>query len=48
MRKTHRLIEQHLINGQNFRSKKLLKTRKEILKPLRVVRKSLNKINVRI
>ena len=41
MRKTHRLIEQHLVNGQSLNQSELLKTREEILKPLRVVRKSL-------
>ena len=41
MRKTHRLIEQHLVNGQPLDQTKLLKTREEILKPLRVVRESL-------
>ena len=41
MRKTHRIIEQHLVNGQPIDQTKLLKTREEILKPLRVVRESL-------
>ena len=41
MRKTHRSIEQHLVNGQPLDQTKLLKTREEILKPLRVVRESL-------
>ena len=41
MRKTHRLIEQHLVNGVPLDQSKLLKNREEILKPLRVVRESL-------
>ena len=41
MRKTHRLIEQHLVNHQNLEQNKLLQSREEILKPLRVVRQSL-------
>ncbi len=41
MRKTHRLIEQHLVNGVALDQSKLLKNREEILKPLRVVRESL-------
>ncbi len=41
MRKTHRLIEQHLVNNQPLDQAKLFKSREEILKPLRVVRESL-------
>jgi len=41
MRTTHRLIEQHLVNKKPLDRKKLLSTREEILKPLRVVRESL-------
>ena len=41
MRKTHRLIEQHLVNGHSLDQSKLLNSREEILKPLRVVRESL-------
>tara|TARA_B100001029_G_scaffold179271_1_gene188207 strand:- start:1794 stop:4478 length:2685 start_codon:yes stop_codon:yes gene_type:complete len=43
MRKTHRLIEQHLVNGHYLDQSKLLSSREEILKPLRVVRESLEK-----
>jgi len=41
MRVTHRSIEQHLVNNKPLDQKKLLSTREEILKPLRVVRESL-------
>ncbi len=41
MRITHRLIEQHLVNNKPLNQKKLLNSREEILKPLRVVRESL-------
>jgi len=41
MRSTHRSIEQHLINRKPLDPKKLLNTREEILKPLRIVRESL-------
>ncbi len=41
MRITHRSIEQHLINKKPLDKKKLLNSREEILKPLRVVRESL-------
>ena len=41
MRVTHRLIEQHLVNNKSLDQKKLLSSREEILKPLRVVRESL-------
>ena len=41
MRKTHRDIEQHLVNKKPLNSKKLLTSREEILRPLRVVRESL-------
>ena len=41
MRITHRSIEQHLVNKMPLNQKKLLSSREEILKPLRVVRESL-------
>ena len=41
MRKTHRLIEQHLVNNKSLNHNELLYTKEEILKPLRVVRESL-------
>ncbi len=41
MRVTHRSIEQHLVNNKPLDQKKLLSSREEILKPLRVVRESL-------
>ena len=41
MRLTHRSIEQHLVNRKPLNSKNLLNSREEILKPLRVVRESL-------
>ena len=41
MRNTHRLIEQHLIYKKPLDQNKLLNTKEEILKPLRVVRESL-------
>jgi len=41
MRLTHRSIEQHLIKKKPLDKKKLLSSREEILKPLRVVRESL-------
>ena len=41
MRLTHRSIEQHLVNNKPLDQKKLLSSREEILKPLRVVRESL-------
>ena len=41
MRTTHRLIERHLINKKPLNTKKLLSSREEILKPLRIVRESL-------
>ena len=41
MRITHRAIEQHLVNKKPLNQKKLLRSREEILKPLRVVRESL-------
>jgi phosphoenolpyruvate carboxylase len=41
MRKTHRLIEQHLTYKKHLDTRKLLSSREEILKPLRVVRESL-------
>ena len=41
MRITHRSIEQHLVRKKPLDKKKLLSSREEILKPLRVVRESL-------
>ena len=41
MRITHRSIEQHLVNNKPLNEQILLNSREEILKPLRVVRKSL-------
>ena len=41
MRITHRSIEQHLVNNKPLDQKKLLNSREDILKPLRVVRESL-------
>ena len=41
MRITHRLIEQHLVHKKPLDQNKLLSSREEILKPLRVVRESL-------
>ena len=41
MRSTHRSIEQHLVNKKPLIQKDLLSSREEILKPLRVVRESL-------
>ncbi len=41
MRITHRLIEQHLVKKKPLDQKKLLSSREEILRPLRVVRESL-------
>ena len=41
MRVTHRSIEQHLVNKKSLNQKKLLSSREEILKPLRIVRDSL-------
>ena len=41
MRMTHRAIEQHLVNKKHLDQTKLLSSREEILKPLRVVRESL-------
>ena len=45
MRKTHRMIEQHLVNKKPLDQKMLLSEREEILKPLRVVRESLEQNN---
>ncbi len=45
MRITHRLIEQHLVNKKPLDQKKLLKSKNEILKPLRIVRESLEQNN---
>jgi len=41
IRSTHTLIEQHLVNKTPLDQSKLLSSREEILKPLRVVRESL-------
>ncbi len=41
MRVTHRSIEQHLVNKKPLDKNKLLISREEILKPLRIVRESL-------
>ena len=41
MRKTHRMIEQHLVNKKPLNQKDLISSRESILKPLRVVRESL-------
>ncbi len=41
MRVTHRSIEQYLVNKKPLNKKKLLVSREEILKPLRLVRESL-------
>ena len=41
MRNTHRSIEQHLIHKKPLDQTKLLSTKEEILKPLRIVRESL-------
>ena len=41
MRLTHRAIEQHLIKKKPLDKKKLLNSREDILKPLRIVRESL-------
>ncbi len=41
MRITHRLIEQHLVHKKPLDQNQLLSSREEILKPLRVVRESL-------
>ncbi len=41
MRITHRTIENHLIRNKPLNQKKLLSSKEEILKPLRVVRESL-------
>jgi phosphoenolpyruvate carboxylase len=45
MRATHRMIEQHLVNKKPLDQKNLLKSKEEILKPLRVVRQSLEQNN---
>ena len=41
MRNTHRSIEQHLINNQILDKNKILKSKEEILQPLRTVREAL-------
>ena len=45
MRITHRMIEQHLVNKKPLDQKKLLNSKEDILKPLRVVRQSLEQNN---
>ena len=45
MRATHRMIEQYLINKKPLDPKRLLRSKEEILKPLRVVRQSLEQNN---
>ncbi len=45
MRLTHKLIEQHLVEKVPLDQKKLLSNREEILKPLRIVRESLEENN---
>ena len=45
MRITHRAIEKHLVSQEPLNYEKLLSSREEILKPLRVVRESLEKNN---
>ena len=45
MRATHRMIEQHLVHKKPLDQKNLLKSKEEILKPLRVVRQSLEQNN---
>ena len=41
LRKTHRSIERHIVNNKPLNEKDLISEREEILKPLRVVRESL-------
>ena len=41
MRRTHRMIEQHLVNKKPLNQKELISSKEDILKPLRVVRESL-------
>ena len=48
MRATHRMIEQHLVNKKPLDQKKLLRSKEEILKPLRVVRQSLEQNKMKI
>ena len=45
MRATHRMIEQHLVNKKPLDKMKLLSSKEEILKPLRIVRQSLEENN---
>ena len=45
MRETHRMIEQHLVNKKPLDQKKLLTSKEDILKPLRIVRQSLEQNN---
>jgi phosphoenolpyruvate carboxylase len=45
MRTTHRIIEQYLVNKKPLDQKKLLNSKEEILKPLRIVRQSLEQNN---
>ncbi len=41
MRKTHRMIERHLVQKKPLNQKELISSKEDILKPLRVVRESL-------
>ncbi len=41
MRRTHRMIERHLVQKKPLNQKELISSKEEILKPLRVVRESL-------
>ncbi len=41
MRRTHRMIERHLVQKKPLNQKKLISSKEDILKPLRVVRESL-------
>jgi len=43
MRRTHRMIERHLVQKKPLNQKKLISSKEDILKPLRVVRDSLEK-----
>ncbi|MDB0054155.1 phosphoenolpyruvate carboxylase [Candidatus Pelagibacter sp.] len=45
MRTTHRMIEQHLVNKKPLDQRRLLSSKEEILKPLRIVRQSLEDNN---
>ena len=41
MRRTHRMIERHLVQKKSLNQKELISSKEDILKPLRVVRESL-------